>query len=132
MIKIRPYQESDFEEICSWWKRHGETPPLPGMMVEEGTFVLEKDDKPVMTLTVLMTQTREISYFEGYCKSPELPKRMSNELGKILWQHGFQYLKERGFKRVIILTDKDALSDRYERLGMSKNMSGIHALGRVL
>src|SRR5215203_5652049 len=120
MIHIRPYKESDFHEIVSWWKEHGEFAPLPGMMSGEGTFVLELDTQPVMTLSVLLTQTKEMSYFEGYCAKPGLQKNIRNALGQLLWQHGYQYLKNLGYKRVLIFTDKDALANRYERLGMNK------------
>lgn len=131
-IQVRPYQESDFDEICSWWKEHGEFAPLPGMMTPEGTFVLDLNGMPVMTLSVLMTQTKEISYFEGYCAKPSLEKRLSNALGKLLWNHGYNYLRDRGYKRVIAFTDKTKLAERYEDLGMNQNMQGLTSLGRIL
>jgi len=132
MISIRPFKESDFGLICSWWKAAGEFAPLPGMMTEDGTFVLELDGDPVMTLSCLKTQTKEISYFEGYCARPGLPKAVRNAIGRVLWEHGYQYLRNSGFKRVLIFTNKEALASRYERLGMNRNMSGVYALGRVL
>lgn len=132
IIEIRPFKESDYEEICSWWRAHGEFSPLPGMMTEEGTFVLELDDEPVMTLSVLMTQSKEIAFFEGYCSKPGLDKEIRNSLGKMLWAYGYEFLKDRGYKRVIAYTDKDALAERYQNLGMRPNVSGLHSLGRVL
>lgn len=132
MVNIRHYRDTDFDEICSWWVAHKEFAPLEGMMTKEGTFVLELDGIPVMTLSVMMTQSKEISYFEGYCAKPGLPKEISQTLGKILWQHGYDYLKKKGFNRVIAFTEKEALARRYEDLGMNRNMGGLTALGRVL
>jgi len=129
---IRPYSENDFEEICSWWRDHGEFPPLPGMMTQEGTFVVEYEGKAVMTLTVLMTQTKEISYFEGYCAKPGLDHVTRNQIGKILWEYGYNYLKQRGYRRVVAFTNSENLADRYVELGMQKCMTGIQSLGRVL
>lgn len=132
MIEIRPYQEEDFDEICSWWIEHKEFAPLPGMMTEEGTFVLEYEGKPILTLSVLMTQSKEIAYFEGYCAKPGIEKQLRNDLGEILFEHAYEFLRNRGFKRVIIFTDKPSLVHRYEELGMVKNMNGLYAMGRVL
>ena len=131
-VKIRHYEDSDFDEICSWWRGHQEFAPLPGMMTEEGTFVLELDGKPVMTLSVMMTQSKQVSYFEGYCAKPGLDQIISNQLGVILWEHGYNYLKKNGYKRVIAFTDKKKLVDRYTALGMTPSMLCLTALGRNL
>lgn len=131
-IEIRPFRGSDFEPICSWWISAHEQPPLSGMMISDGTFVLELDDRPVMTLTAFKTQSKEIAYFEGYCRSPDLDRSLSQELGHFLWNHGYQYFKDQGFKRVIAMTDKVALKNRYIELGMDLNLSGLYSLGRVL
>lgn len=131
-VNIRPYENKDYNMICSWWEGHRETPPLPGMMVEDGTFVVEFNNEPVMTLTVLITQSSQVSYFEGYCAKPHLPKDISNELGVILWDHCYQWLKDNGYKRVNVLTDKHTLVNRYKDLGMSENMNGLYSLGRSL
>ena len=130
-ICIRPYRESDYEIICSWWREHKETPPLPGMMVEDGTFVVEVGGCPVMTMTVFTTQSKEISYFEGYCSEPGLEKKFRNTIGKSLWEHCYTYLRDRGYKRVLIFTEKHKLVKRYEELGMRQNVY-VHSLGRVL
>jgi hypothetical protein len=131
-ILIRSFQDEDFELICSWWKAWNEVPPLPGMMISDGTFVLEYEDKPVMTLTAFKTQSKEIAYFEGYCRCPKLDTLVSNQLGVILWNHGYKYLKDNGFKRAIALTDKLALRNRYLELGMDWNLSNLYSLGKVL
>jgi hypothetical protein len=132
MINIRRYQHNDFEEICSWWREHGECPPLPGMMIEDGTIVMEHDGKPVMTLTILITLSNEIAYFEGYCAKPGIDKQLSNRCGKSLFEYGYEFLKLNGFKRAIIFTDKPALVERYKELGMDVNMKDLVSLGRVL
>lgn len=131
-MKIRAYRESDFEMICSWWEDHNQIPPSRGMMIEDGTFILELFGKAAMTLTVFKTQSKEMSYFEGYCKHPLIPKIISNEISKVLWEHCLNYLRDNGYKRVLIFTDKPALVNRYQKLGMIENIGGITALGRLL
>jgi hypothetical protein len=131
-MKIRHYKESDYREICSWWKKHQEEAPLPGMMVETGTFVVELEGNPVMTLTALFTQSVEVAYLEGYCAKPGLEKRVRNQIGQELWNYVYAWLRALGFKRVVALSPNASLTKRYEELGMSQNMSGLTSLSRSL
>lgn len=131
-ISIRHYENSDFDEIHSWWLAHDECPPSRGMMIEDGTFIFELDGNPVMTITALTTQSKMISYLEGYCANPSLPKEKRNECGEILWDYALEYLRKKGFKRVNVLTDRMPLVERYQRLGMEFQMFGLQSLGREL
>lgn len=132
MINIRPYRHSDYEMIASWWTQHGEAGPLPGMMVEDGTFVVEVDQAPVMSLTCFLTQSKQIAYFEGYVAKPGISKKLSNECGRELWNHCFDYARERGYSNVICYTYREKLAKRYEELGMQRSTSGLHSLVRSL
>lgn len=131
-IAIRAYTASDYDLICSWWKEQKEPAPSSGMMVEDGTFVLECEDMPVLTLTALYTQSKKVAFLEGYCAKPKLDPSLRNLLGEILWSHAISYLKNLGFLRVNILTDKEALVRRYQKLGMHLQLSGLHSLGREI
>lgn len=130
MIVIRPYEESDYGEICSWWLEQDETPPYPGMMVNNGTFVLEYNGERVMTLTALMTQSKQISYLEGFCSKPGLNRSERNKLSLLILSWCIQFLKENHFKRTVILTHKLALKKRYQELGMTPIMRGLYSLGK--
>lgn len=127
-MRIRSYDPIDFEVIQSWWKEQDQVPPLKGMMVEDGTFVLEYSGEPVMTLTAFRTQSLEVCYFEGYCAKPGLDRKLRNHLGKILWNHCYSYLKKNGAKRVTAFTEKKRLAQRYEDLGMMPTLKGLYAL----
>jgi|HubBroStandDraft_4_1064222.scaffolds.fasta_scaffold286539_2 hypothetical protein len=132
MILIRPYDESDFDMICSWWKAHEEVGPIPGMMIKDGTFVLEYESLPVMTMTVYTTQTLEVAFFEGFCSRPDVDGDLRKSLGKQLWEHCYQYLRDKGFKRVIAYTNHWKLAKRYMDLGMKANIGGLISLGKEL
>lgn len=131
-IDIRPYKESDFETIKTWWQQHNGIPPQPGMMIEDGTFVVEWSGEPVMTLTVFKTQSTEIAFFEGFCKHPYLPKELSYQFGSNLFEHCYEYLQKNGYKRAILYAEYEALVKRYEALGMTKALSGLTSMTRVL
>jgi hypothetical protein len=121
MFNIRSFDNGDFEMIASWWTARGELPPLPGMMVEDGTFVLEYDGEPIMSLTVFLTQSRELSYIEGYICRPGVSKEVSHEGGQMLWNHAYWWATTAGSKRVLCYTNKEKLVERYQDLGMTKS-----------
>jgi rRNA processing protein Gar1 len=132
-IKIRPYKESDYEMIASWWSDHGEVGPRPGMMVEDGTFVLELGSTPVMSITVFLTQSKEVAYLEGLISAPYFTiKEARRIVGQELVNHAYAFAKSKGYKRVICYTDKPKLANRYQELGMSKSIGSIQALFREL
>ena len=131
IMNIRPYKEADYITICTWWIIKGEPHPALGMMVENGTFVVELGNTPVMSLTVFKTQGN-IGYLEGYISSPALNKQDSNELGICLWNYCFDYAKNIGIEHLIVYTSKPKLVTRYESLGMIKDINGLTALYRSI
>lgn len=129
---IRSYKAADFNEISSWWKFYNEHPPLEGMMVEDGTFVLEVENVSALSLTAFCTQSKEIAYFEGFIKNPIFYGYNLSEQGQALWNHCFQYLKDKNYKRVICYCKVEALKDKYRSFGMSDNLSGLSSFCKEL
>jgi hypothetical protein len=117
---IRSYKDADFDTIVSWWEDYKECPPLEGMMLSDGSFILELNKVPAMSLTVLLTQSKEISYIEGFIKNPLFKDINLESYGKILWNHCFEYAKSRGYKRAICFSMEEKLFNKYERFGMTK------------
>lgn len=128
---IRAYQDSDFEMICRWWASRGEIGPMPGMLIENGTFVLELSDKAVMSLTCYITLS-SIAYIEGFIADPELPKEIRRELGHKLWDHCIKYAEENKAKHLLTYSGKDGLTKRYEQFGFTKSISNLTVLYRTL
>lgn len=130
MIEIRPYRQSDYGLIKSWWDAYKACPPLPGMMVEDGTFVLELNGTPALSLTVLGTQSKQIAYVEGYIKNPDFMNVSLEEYGSLLWNYCFEYAKKQGYARVFCYCLVDKLGEKYARYGMSKTAEHLSAFVR--
>lgn len=122
---IRPYTHKDFEMIASWWTMQGESAPIFGMMVEDGTFVLEIDGIPALTQTVLLTQSKELCYLEGFCKNPEFKKISLECYVPLLWDQVFSYAKNKGYKRILGYCKVDKLKNKYKRLGLIQVMDNL-------
>lgn len=131
-IEIRPYRQSDYEEICEWWRNHHECHPSDGMMVENGTFVLTFSGVLFVTLTAFYTQSKKVAFLEGFCAKPGIPDGLRHTLAEMLFEHCCDYLRNKGYTRVNILTSEGGLVKRYEELGMSLQVSGLHSLGKEI
>lgn len=131
-FKIRPYVSNDFNEIVSWWTKQNECPPTPGMMIEDGTFVLEIENIPALSLTVFLTQSKEISYIEGFVKNPVFKGVSLEAFGSKLWEHCFQYAKEKGYNRIICYCIENKLKDKYARFGMTTTCSSLTSFVKEL
>lgn len=126
---IRRFKDDDYSEIASWWDACGENRPEPGMMVEDGTFVVEERGLPVMTMTVLLTQSKALAMFEGFIAKPGMETLDRRELGHSLWDHCFAYAKSKGYRNVICY-GKPELAKRYENFGMRAAMSELVGMMR--
>jgi len=127
---IRPYKHSDYATIASWWEAFGEIGPQEGMMIEDGTFVLEIDEKLALSLTVFKTQST-IGYLEGYISDPELDKVARRKNGEELWNHCFNWARWQGIK-VLICYNKPIFVERYEALGMTKSIGNLTSMFKTL
>lgn len=126
-VFIRPYHPNDYGMICSWWGEFGQDVPTPGMLLEDGTFILDLDGTSSLCLTVLLTQSKDMSYLFAYIKNP-LYCGCLEEYGKQLWDHCFDYAASKGYSRIICFADNPKLEAMYKRFGMietTKNMTGL-------
>lgn len=117
---VRPYKNSDYSELCSWIGLQ-----LPeGMLVENGTFILELDNVPALTLTVFLTQSKQIAYLEGFNKNPLFKERNLETEGQKLWDHCFNFAREQGYARLLCCAEArvDKLKAKYQRFGMTKTI----------
>ena len=117
--------------IYSWWIAHKELGPLPGMMCEDGTFISEENNIPVMSLTVLKTQSN-VGILEGYISNPSADKELKHKHGPELWDFCFDYAKNNNIKYLIAYAGKLKLVDKYEQFGMTKSMNNLTILYKEL
>ena len=129
-MNIRPYKHEDFDTICSWWNTSTNQVPPVGLMIEDGTFILEINKVPALCLTVLKTQSKEICYLFGYVKNPSF--NVLEEQGKKLWDHCFEYAKNSGYKRIMCIAHIDNLKLKYERFGMTRTLNNVSTFSREL
>lgn len=128
-MNIRKYQVSDFSMLHTWYTR--ESVPqelLIDAVSEDGTFILELEGVPSLSLTVLKTQCKQIAYLFNFIKNPEHKDINLEEYGHVLWDHCCNYAKDAGYKRVLCFANIPQLKEKYKRFGMtitSPNLTGF-------
>lgn len=131
-MKIRPYKNSDYEMISSWWTAYNEPAPIRGAMIENGTFILEFKNVPALCLTTLLTQSFEVAYVAGFVKNPLFKEIPLEPEGQHLWNHCFSYAKDKGYKRVLCFSVVDKLTKKYEKFGMKKTYNSLTSFVKEL
>lgn len=128
-MNIRKYKPADLEIILSWYTREQvQQEILSDALCEDGTFILEFDGMPIMCLTVLLTQSKQVAYLFNFIKNSKFEDINLEQYGKVLWDHCFHYAKELGYKRVLCFASIPQLKEKYLRFGMqisSPNLTGF-------
>jgi hypothetical protein len=125
MITIRNYSKADWPEIESWWKVSGETPPLPTMMPPESSFVAELEGKPALAVAIYLTNTPELAYVENFIGNPAMKGSDRSMGASLLADHISNFARSRGYKRLLCMTEKQALKGRYIQLGFQPTLGGV-------
>lgn len=132
MYSIRAYKHSDFMTLRQWYVDSGVCPPEEGMLVEDGTFILEVEGIPALSQTVYLTQSKELCYLEGIIKNPAFKQVSLEALIPPLWDTIFSFAKDRGYKNILGYCVVDKLKDKYVRLGLTRSMDNLSAFTRSL
>lgn len=117
---IRSYKPTDYENICSWVGTR-----IPeGMLVENGTFVLEIENVAALTLSVFLTQSKQVAYLMGFYKNPIFKSISLEPFGQQLWNHCFEHAQSKGYKRILCFAETNVpkLQEKYMRFGMTKTI----------
>ena len=129
-MNIRLFNKNDFETIKIWWNKANEIPPTLEMLPEESTFILELNDEPQICITVYLTNTNYLAYLEALVRNPELKNHQYYT--KLLIQHVENFVKEKNYKILICLSDKDKLKARYMELGYINTLNNLSSFAKEL
>jgi hypothetical protein len=121
---IRNYNKTDYEMICSWWNSADMQAPTPGLIPSESTFLIEVENKPVMSIALFLTNT-EMAYLENFIANPEFKSTMRKHVSQLIVNHAIGFAKNLGYKRVCCLSVHDKTSKRYEELGMRQTTENL-------
>lgn len=117
-VNVRPYQDSDFELLKLWYRKWEDCEPIESMHQPDSTFVLEYKGRPVMSMMILLSQSKEFSFLEGFIRDREFQLPKDYDLGMILGVHCMHFAKQKGYKRCLALAACEKTSERYQEAGL--------------
>lgn len=132
MITIRKYRKSDWHMIDGWWKESGEIGPIPSMYPEESSFVAEIDGVPCLAVALYLTNTPALCYAENFIGKPGSQGSARKHAAMLLSDHIAKVAKALGYERIMAMSDKEVLANRYFELGFDPTLSGVTTLVRRL
>lgn len=125
-MNIRLYNKSDLNTLLSWYRDRKQFEPCAGMFTEDSTFILEENGKPLVCLSVYLTNSKDVALLEHLVSAPDFKGAMRNECIKIITDYVEKFTKELGYKRLITLIDRESLKNKYTSFGyveMNNNVS---------
>lgn len=113
-MKIRLYKKEDYEMIASWWIAANEPAPPANMMTEDSAFILEIDNKPVISVMLLLTNS-PLAWLTSFVKDPKF--KDSKTASKAIVTYAENFAKQKGYETLLMFSYKDKLKKRYQELG---------------
>lgn len=132
MITIRSYTSADWKMIKEWWHLSGEVGPFESMMPLDSSFVAELDGSPALAVALYLTNMPEAAFVENFIGNPEVKGEKRKEASQLLADHIARFAKQRGYKCLVCMTEKDVLKKRYVELGFNPTLSGVTTFVRVV
>ena len=126
-MNIRPFKDSDYETICSWLNFK----PTKDVLSGSSTYVLENDNKLLFCLTIYFTNSKNLCLIENFAGNPNF-KEERKKYSQYLWLYCERLAKEMGYKNVMVLSNIDKLTQKYEQFGYTKFMDNVVALKKDL
>lgn len=121
-MNIRLYKNEDYEMIKSWWIEANEPFPPKELMTEDSTFILEINNKPLMSVMLLLTNS-SLAWLTSFIKDPKF--KDSKEASKFITNYAENFAKEKGYKTILMFSYTDNLKQRYQNLGYIKSADNI-------
>jgi len=124
LVHVRTISPFEIPTIISWWKEYGEVAPEEGMMPIDSTFVLDLGGLPIVSLTVFHTNSM-VAWVDNFIAHPKLNFRERERVMNEAWEWVQQYVKDKGYKRMLCFSDKQSKVRLYERYGFITTLSNV-------
>jgi len=128
---IRPYTKSDYPILKGWCEANGIS-TLTEATIPYSTFIAEYEGQPVMSLSLILPNSKEIAYLEYFIASPAFKSEKRSLISKDLVKYAEDVAKSMGYVKLTCLAPNAALASHYESFGYRPNLSGLTLLVKEL
>lgn len=117
-MKIQIYNNQNYEEICSWWKKQ-QWPVIPQESLSTSGFLVVNDNVNVLAGWVYETNSN-IALLEFVVANPEIKGPQRDEAFELLFKTVDSYCKLRNFKFIFTMVRNESLMKRLENNSFQK------------
>lgn len=128
---IRQYNLDDYVHLKSWAEAQGITTLTPSL-IPSSTFVGVSQDKPVVSLSLLLTNNNEYAFLEYALGDPKAKGPIRQLLFKGLVQYIEQVAKGLGLKKLLCLAPHPDLERYYSEFGYQPNLRALTLMAKEL
>lgn len=121
-MQIRTYTKADYPMLKSWYEAFGEACPEQDNFLEDSTFFLVQEDKPVYSVTCYLTNCKTRFFLEHFIRAPEFKDKQASQ-GLIDFIEC--YARDLGYKYMIGFTIKPSLVKRYLEMGCTQTHDNV-------
>lgn len=120
-MKIRFYKPDDYHTLKKWYEGHKEPAPIPEL-IPRTTLILEEDNSPVMSISVIFTNLEYLAFLENYIKKPGY--KNDSAIHEFI-DYVEAFIKAQNCKMIMCLSYRDELKDRYQQFGYQKTLDNL-------
>lgn len=132
MIYIRHYTNEDFNMLTNWWLASGETPPPMDLLPVGSVYILELDNKPLLSGTIYFTNCEALCHIANLISNPEYKVENRKEYTEVLMKYLQKVAKNAGAKWALALPYKEGIKRIHLENGFRKTLDNITALVKDL
>jgi hypothetical protein len=129
---IRNYEDRDYDMLKNWWHSQNEPAPTKDLIPIDSTFILEVDKEPIVSLSVILTNTSGMCILENFIADPLKKGSMRKECSSVITNYALTFAMGMGYKRAVCFSYKDKLKQRYKDLGMKPTINNLTSFVREL
>ena len=131
-MQIRPYQDSDFELLTSWWTAADVAPPPRGAIPIESTWVVIRDHEPIVSACLLLTNIKAFAYIENLISNPAAHAEDRHQAVELMVRYIENHARRLGYGALACYGRHDQLVRRYQGLGYQPAERNLTALVKGL
>lgn len=132
MYTMRQYTTADYPMIESWWKASDMPVPPINAIPEATTFIVEMDNVPAISLSLVETNISAYAYVDFFVGNPKITNPLRQFASTLLVDHIVDLSRTKGYERLIALSLKPKLTEYYTSFEFRPTFSGITCLMRDL
>jgi hypothetical protein len=127
---IRRYvATNDYPIISSWYRDEA---PSKEALPEDSTFIFELNDIPALSVTLYLTNCKEICMVEHFIGNPDLSGSDRRQATIALNNFISDFAKALGYKNLVAMTANVKLQNYYQGLGYKKVSGDLPVLKREI